>query len=271
MAAEGLDGSGESLRGRYDMSAEQMRVLSARILNERAADVPDKYRYVAMEIDGAEQYADIGRYVERTVFEQAFGNDTTEMEREYGSYENASTFFVSFDREKQSPSGALRVISESPAGFKTFNDIASEPFYIDQDHATHYHDINDLNKVWDIGTVAVLPEYRSGQGAVSVQLYRAVYLAALHHDIEHFVSIIDEIPLTKMRDYLAIPFEPLADSHPGPYLGSGKSHAVYGYVPEFFEKANRKRYTLKGLLARKALNRLIKGTEDDAILLDGIE
>lgn len=251
----------------YDLSPDRIKALSAQLLQERTADIPEKYRYVAIEVAGSEAYADLARTIERTVFEASFNNDAEEMAKEYGPYEDASIFFVSIDREKQQPTGALRIIKNSEAGFKTFNDIQEEPFYVDQQKAMQYHSMHDLDKVWDIGTIAVLPEYRSGQGAVSVQLYRAVYLAALHHDIEHFVSLIDEMPLKKMREHLAIPFETLADAQPGPYLGSEKSHPVYGYVPEFFDKANRQRFTLKGMLARKALNRLLKGTEDDSIVL----
>lgn len=261
------EGTRESARGRYDLSPETVRAMSARVLEERAGEIPDRYRFVAVELDGLDEYADIGRYVERVVFEQAFGNYAAEMEREYGPYEEASRFFVSFDRQETRPSGVLRVIANSEAGFKTFNDIASEPFFVDQDDAVRRHDIKDLDKVWDIGTVAVLPEYRRGEGPVSIQLYRALYMAALHEDVEHFVSVIDDGPLRKMRGYLGLMFNPLADAAPQPYLGSKKSHAVHAYLPELYGEADRHRKTVKGFIARKALDRLVRGSEDDSIAL----
>jgi hypothetical protein len=256
----------DSFQPVYDLDLVGVSHLSLELLSKQAEHVPEKYRFVTLEIDGDDRSANIGRFIERTVFEESFENDADEMEKEYGPYEDASKFFVSFDRSTQMPTGALRVIKHSQNGFKTFNDIQSEPFFVDEESAIHRHSIKDVSKIWDIGTVAVLPEYRKAEGPVSVQLYRAMYLSALHNNIEHFVSVIDDIPLKKLTGYLGIPFIPLADSEPGMYLGSDKSQPVYGYVPEFYEKMNRHRFTPKGLLARKALNRLVRGSEDDSIV-----
>ncbi len=264
----------DNLEPRYDLPFAAIDQLTQELIDRHTHEVPVRYRYAAVEVKGDSPYANIARYIEGTVFQAAFGNTPEQMKREYGPYETTSTFFISLDRgadgsvlDLKKATGALRVINNSDQGLKTLNDIESEPFYVDLDSVVYRHGIEDMNKTWDIGTVAVLPEYRKGEGPVSVQLYRAMYLAAMHGNIEHLVSVIDGRALTKLTGYLGIPFVPLADSEPHPYLGSQSSTAVYGHVPEFFAKMSRHRLTPRGILAHKALARLVKGTEDDSIVL----
>ncbi len=251
----------------YDLSEDEVATLTAELLASLAGAWPDRYRYVGIELPGQSRFSNIARHIERVVFEDCFGNDAAEMTAEYGPYEAASVFFVSIDRTTQLPSGALRVIANSAQGLKTLNDARSAPFHIRLDDVASQHGIGSHDGVWDAGTVAVLPEHRSGEGAVSVQLYRAMYLSALQHGIDHLVSIIDAVPLRKLVEYLGIPFVPLAGSAPGPYLGSVKSQAVYCHIPDFRRSTRRHRWTVRGFFARKPLARLARGSEDNALSL----
>ena len=246
----------------YEISEAEIRDLTIHFLNEHPPKSSD--RFVCYRLEGDEPFSDIGRGVERLVFEEAFGNDAAEMQAEYFPYEDQSVFFISFDTAAQAPSGALRVIQNGPAGLKTLNDLEYN-IGLTREIVEETHGISELDDVWDIGTVAVPPGYRSGEGAVSVQLYRGMYLSALHDKIDHLVSVVDEKPLRKLTGYLGIPFKPLAGTQPFEYLGSESSQAVYGYVPEFYKKMSRKMFTVRGLLARKALKRLVKGSEDSTL------
>ena len=256
----------DSIIPNYDMSPDLAVIMTDDLLNERVADEQTNQRFVCVEINNNSKYANLCRYVERVVFEQAFGNDSEELKREYGPYDPASRFFLSIDRTQKMPTGMIRIIQNSPEGLKTLNDVAEPPLNLRPEVVKDEHSL-DINKTWDVGTVAVMPEFRSGEGAVSVQLYRAMYKSACNHGIDHLVSVIDDRALTKLTDYLGIPFVPLADSKPFSYLGSEKSQAVYGYIPEFYAKMNRRRYTLKGFMARRALGHLVQGTRDDALFL----
>ena len=254
------------LNSSYDLSKESLHLLTKQLLSEHPTDVDS--RYVCYRFAGDDKFSNIGRSVERTVFEDAFGNDAEQMVKEYGSYEQSSIFFLSIDREQALPSGTLRIIGNSEHGFKTLNDLEHSSLELDYNQVAEYYQINDPDTVWDIGTVAVLPEYRSAEGAVSVQLYRAMYVSAMQNKIQHFVSVIDQKPLHKLVDYLGIPFESLMGSEPFEYLGSESSQAVYGFVPDFYRKMSKKLWTPKGMLARKALKKLVKGTEDFTLLFD---
>jgi len=66
-------------------------------------------------------------------------------------------------------------------GLKTINDVRQEPFKVQINDIIQKHNISDMDKVWDIGTVAVHPEYQNGGGSSSVLLYRAMYKSALEN------------------------------------------------------------------------------------------
>ena len=249
-------------RSGYRLSADEAHDLTARLLGEQPATVDDKY--VCYEISGTDQFSDIGRYVEQTRFGEMFDNSPEEMEKEYGPYEMASTFFISVDQENKVPTGTLRIIRSSSSGLKTINDISGPPLSLSSDAVQQAHAIDTFENCWDVGTVAAMPGYPSG--AASIQLYRASYLAAMREHVPHAVSVIDSNVLPKLTNYLGIPFVPLAGTEPFEYLGSKSSQAVYCYIPEFYEKTNRRRFTLRGLLARKALNRLVMGSEDHTLM-----
>lgn len=256
---------------RYDLPAEAAQQLASELLHERPPT--GDARFVCYMLDGTDSFSNIGRQVEGVVFNQTFHNDPEEMTREYGPYEEQSIFFSSVDKENEKPtSGALRVIENGPSGFKTINDLAAMHGVAVEEYQrklAEHHGIEDWGRCWDVGTVAVLPEYRSAEGGISIQLYRALYVAAMEQGIEHFISVIDSKPLTKLTDYLGIPFIPLADSSPMEYLGSKRSQAVYGHVPDFYRKMNRARlFTARGFLARKALKLLVAGSGDDALQFD---
>ncbi|MDB5160400.1 MAG: hypothetical protein JWO99_663 [Candidatus Saccharibacteria bacterium] len=262
----------------YELAQVTVDILTRRLIEERGGELPSEYRFVCFELPPGDPNGNIARHIERTVFEKYFGNDATEMAREYGPYESSSRFFLSVDRESGKPSGALRIIENSSAGLKTLNDIESGAFpaKVDMEFASILHGIDDMNTVWDVGTVAVPPEYQKGSKAASIQMYRAMYQSSVHHHIDHLVSIIDDAPYKKhgstplrdIRDRLGVPFVALDGSEPAPYLGSGKSQAVHGYVPKFYEIMHEYRQNsfIGQVAMRDALRRLVEGTEDDAIV-----
>lgn len=229
-------------------------------------------RFVLYRLAGDDKYSDLGRQVERHVFEETFdGNDAEFMEREYGPYEHASLFFLSVDRQREVPIGVLRIIKNSPVGLKTINDLSSGslPVTIDKNAIMLTHGINDWNTCWDVATLAVPHEYRRSGASASLQMYRAMYITALNEKIDHLVAITDKAPLIAMTDYLAIPFVPLCGSDYFSYLESAESRAVYGHIPDFDRVINERLSQVSGdLMAMRALRKIIKGTEDYTLFLD---
>ena len=170
----------------YDLSPEVLRQKTAELLRERPpkGDVAEIY----YKLEGADPYADIARTVERQVFEEAFGNTTDKMEEAYGPYEYQSKFFLAVNRtgDEPMPSGVLRVIENGPRGFMTLNDLAEKkgveisdrPDFIEA--VKSYHGITNLDSCWDIGTAAVLSQFRLDHGHLtSVGLYRGMHIAGM--------------------------------------------------------------------------------------------
>lgn len=259
---------------RYDLSEDEVQQLTEQLINDKKPN--SDARIICYSLDKADPFANIARTIEREIFEQYFGNDADKMKEEYGPYESQSRFFLSVDTETKQPAGVLRVIENGPSGLKTLVDLEAmaeldDPTLpsISQTEIKQYHQIESFDDCWDVGTVAVRKPYRTGNDiSTSVQLYRALYVSAMENGIDHFVSIIDSRPLEKMVGYLGIPFVPMIGSQPFSYLGSESSQAVYGHVTEFYEKMNRGRWTsAKRLMARKAFNQLVKGSQDKALQL----
>ncbi len=246
----------------YELSSGVMQQRIKVLLEERPPKTRD--RIVCYKLEDAGM-ADVARTVERTVFEAKFGNDAAEMSKIYGPYEEASTFFLSVNQYTSEPVGALRVTENSQSGIMTLEQLPPGLTDLNENEILQMHQVASLNDCWDVGTVAVLPEYRKQGKGVSVQLYRAMYKTATQQNIEHLFSIIDERAYDTLTSYLGIPFVPLADTEPFEFEGSTKSQAVYGYTPDFYKKMSRKSLSINGVLARKALWPLVFGTKDDAI------
>jgi hypothetical protein len=257
----------DTARLSYALEPERLQELAERLLGEippRSAD-----RFVGYHLAGSDELSNLGRHVEREVFQEAFGNDAAVMQALYGEYEDVSSFFVVMDQKSQAPVGALRVMRNSDAGLMTL-EVAAERLGVSSDEFRAYHEVDDLDACWDIGTLAVPREHREvGQHIVSNMLYRAMYVRALHEGIEHLTSIIDS-GVRGVFDFLGIPFVPLAGTGPFEFEGSPDSLALYGKATDFAAGMER-RFTAASSGERSLLkgyvDRLAHGDEVDELLM----
>jgi len=169
--------------------------------------------------------ADLGRHVERAVFLEAFGNTPDMLEKEYGPYEQSSFFICVTDHLRSVPAGMMRVLTPSPIGLKSLNDIETvwgEPVEtLAQRTALSF----DPENTWDIATLAVAADYRgkAARGLVSMGLYQTLTLAALRSGVEWFVAILDMPVFRLIRWKLCLIFAGFKGVAPQPYLGSTAS------------------------------------------------
>ena len=190
-------------------------------------------------IEGSDVHADIGRYVEWQVFENAFGNDIDTMRSEYEPYDSASVFLTLVDYEKQQPAAVIRLIKpEGPKGLKSLNDLISptleqpdgtqiqNPWYEAGDTLeSRLNEVgNDGSKIVDIGTMAVMPEYRSAhaQAGASAVLYSSCARWSFEQDYPFWVTIIDERALRMIQSW-GEPFENFDHADYASYLDSSSS------------------------------------------------
>ena len=216
--------------GRYELHGNVAADLAEQLLTLHPPT--SSRRFVCYELLGTGPFADLGRTVELDVFGAVFGDDRAMLEAEYGPYDQASRFFVVMDQRRRRAAGVLRVIENSAAGLKTLRDIAG-PLGLPEAAVRARHGIADLDRCWDVGTLAVRPEYRrSGtrRRTVSLLLYRALYVHAMRAGVEHVVTTMDR-HAHRVLLALGVPFVPICSSEPFEYMGSPCT-ALHGRVAE---------------------------------------
>ncbi len=215
----------------YDLSAAQTELLTQRLLRTSARECSD--RFACFEIEGTDPLSDIGRQVEREVFQDSFGNDPEMLANEYRPYEDSSVFFLAVDTAGAVPAGVMRMIRHSAAGHKTLIDMQDPtrtPTPVRIDEVMRCHGI-DLDKCWDGASACVRRPFRRRLATIHVQLARAWYGAAKRENIEHLVSILDAPVYRMTHDFLRVPLVPLVGTPPFTYMDAPDHQAVYCHIP----------------------------------------
>lgn len=182
-----------------------------------------------------EDYAELGRAVEREVFYDFFGNTPDLLQAEYDPYEGSSLFLVVIDHLRRTPAGVLRILLPSPVGFKTFHDIEKhwgEP--IDEVVARTGMEL-DPESLWDVATLAVTREYRgeATQGLVTLGLYQGMDMLTNLVDLKHGVAILDLIVYDQVQTAFHRPFAPFMGLEPKRYLDSPSSLPIWCDIQEY--------------------------------------
>ncbi|MFC7278823.1 hypothetical protein ACFQS1_33075 [Paractinoplanes rhizophilus] len=224
----------------YDLDESTVRQAVATALALHA-DRPG--RFLALAVAPASPLADVARTVERQVFEESFGNDTTTMAGEYTRYENDSLFFLVLDRRTGLPAGAGRVID---GGGKTLDDAPAR-IGTDLSVIVARHGLAN-GRIWDFATLAVLPAYRGGKSglAVSSLLYRTFLNAGRLAGVRHVVALLDQRAHRNLK-LLGVEFAPMAGSAPFEYLGSPATEALHVPFPELIPSIARQADRLRRL------------------------
>lgn len=218
-------------------------------------------------VDGQDEASAIGRFVEWTVFEEFFDNDLERMKEEYGPYDEASTFLLVLDYEKSQPMGAVRLIGPSEAGFKSIHDLVApeSPWYKPGDTLeSRLAEIgNDPEHTVDIGTMAVMPEYRSGHSTegASAALYSTCVRWSLANGYNNWITVVDR-KIYDMMQAWGEPFKPFDRTDWASYIDSPASLPVHTelysgleQIKEFDQKMSRQheqQFDIHGLYTRGA-------------------
>jgi len=203
-----------------DFTDAELRGLAHEV---RAPDASEPFGAYVFRHD--EPGANLGRYVEQSVFLEVFGNTPELLAEEYRRYEPSSLFICVIDHLREVPAGAMRVLVPSRAGFKSLNDI--EPVW--GVSATSLIENTglalDVARTWDVATLAVAPEYRgkATRGLVTMGLVQTVTILARRHGIEWLVMILDMPVFRLLRWKLLMVIAGYKGIGPLPYLGSAAS------------------------------------------------
>lgn len=206
-----------------------LRQLTAQVMDSGAVEPFGIYMFRSSD-SGAE----LGRHIERAVFLETFGNSTDLLAEEYAPYEDTSVFICVVDHLRRLPAGVLRVILPSAAGFKSLNDL--EPWWGEPARAMIERTglAMDLDKTWDVATLAVLPDYRgkATMGLVSLGLYQTLTMTAVRSGMDWFVAILDMPAYRMIRWKLRMTFTGYKGVPAMPYLGTPANMPVWCQISE---------------------------------------
>lgn len=249
---------------RYDLSSEEAGQLCRDFLSETSRVTSGPFGCYA--IKGTDKYSNLGRFVESSVFLDAFGNTSELMAQEYGPYESASELLVVVDNDTEMPIGILRTIVDSESGLKSLNDLKNTPLHLDAAEVCGRFGIQPARCV-DVGTLAIQPEFRARTGNIlpSLLLYRSLYVLYLSNpDFDHVITIIDK-GAEKNLYRLGFPFRPINERYFS-YLDSPESRALYGLNKEFYPAVTQRQRELQSRAEQEG------GAQDFwyAAMLDGL-
>ncbi|MCD9622707.1 hypothetical protein [Rhabdothermincola salaria] len=209
-----------------------LQELASAVMREEGRSATPFGLYV---IPASDPRSELGRHVERAVFGEFFGETEEFLREEYDEYEPGSVFLVVLDHPRRLPAGVVRLIVDSPAGFKSLNDL--ERIWgedIDAVLARSGLDV-DPSTIWDVATIAVMPEYRksSTNGLISLALVQGVITLAAKSGVELGLAVFDLVALDLIQAVCGRAWQTFAGLEPKGYLGSPSSIACYCDMQEF--------------------------------------
>ena len=177
-----------------------------------------------------ERGAELGRFVERGVFLEVFGNTTDQLAHEYDQYEPGSVFITVVDHARRVPCGMMRVLVPSSAGFKSFDDVMVGWGVPLPELLARIDDEWNLERVWDLATLAVAPEYRgdAALGLVTQALLQTLTMLGEGWGVDRYVAILDAPVLRMLQWRIGRPFDAFPGIDAREYLGSAASLPVWG-------------------------------------------
>jgi hypothetical protein len=203
--------------------------LKQRGLVARAVDttVPQAFGTYVFASDGPA--AEIARDLERHVFLDAFGNTPALLAKEYDRYEPASFFVCVIDHRRQLCAAMMRVIvpTRNGPGLKSLRDVEATWGESAEELLSASGVVLEPARTWDLATLAVDREYRSGAalGLMHIGLYQAVARLARYFDVTSLVAILDYPVYRLIRLQLRRIF--IAYGEERSFLGSVRSVPAY--------------------------------------------
>ena len=218
-----------------DLVREDLRELGTAV-HDAAGRPTEPFGVYAVRAEAAE--SELARAVERTVFDEFFGNSAELLASEYGTYEPSTLFFCVLDHRRKLPAGMMRLVLPSPRGLKSLGDM-EHAWGVRLDQVLARTELELVTEqVWDIATIAVAADYRgkATDGLVSLALYQAVVQAARRCGARWFVTILDLTVLDLIQGLTSAPFHRFAGVEPREYLDSPASVPVYCDLAEYLPR-----------------------------------
>lgn len=225
-------------RAELDLVREELRELATPVV-EGAGNPEEAFGVYVFTADQPE--AELARHIERTVFDETFGNPRELLDAEYAPYEDSTVFYCVIDHRRRLPAGMMRIILPSARGLKTFQ-VIEDAWQTDVHEMLEGTGLDwDADLAWDVTTLAVASEYRgkSTDGLISLGLYQTLVRSALAGGARWHVTILDMKPLELIQTFTHGAFYGFDGLEPRSYLDSPLSIPMFvdyeEWVPRILE------------------------------------
>lgn len=185
--------------------------------------------------------AEDGRQIERDVFLEKFENTPEMLAKEYGPYEESSTFVTIRELATGKGTGVIRLIGNSGAGLKSLNDLQTGPWQKSTDEALGGTSLaSEIDRTLDIATYAVIHDFRgknNPEGAFTrLALFRAVVLYMEQIGAVGLIGITDDEVVRSTQKEVGDPFHNYPGVCSAPYLGSPGSTPIWADMREYIPR-----------------------------------
>jgi len=173
---------------------------------------------------------------EAQIFDATYGVPYDEHVLEFAPYESASVFLAVLDSQDD-VAGVMRLILPGPAGLKTLNEAAGQPWCIDAMRAARAVGV-DPERTWDVATLGVTKGIGRYRFAVTAALYHGLSVAARRNDVRSLLMTVDD----RVRSILQVAglfTTALPGAKSAPFCGSPASTPVYGHCADMFDTQRR--------------------------------
>lgn len=186
-------------------------------------------------LDPAGAELDAALACEAEVFSTTYGNTAEEFEEEYGPYEDHTGFMTVLD-ETGTALATTRFIAPGPAGLKTLNDVAREPWHADGARSARAAGI-DPARTWDIATISVR-RAPNRNALCAAALYHGIAAAGRANGVESVVMIMDA-RARRLLSASGLHPQVLPGTGEGSYLGSERSTPLWANLGRVFDQQRR--------------------------------
>jgi len=177
------------------------------------------------------------RECEAEVFLRWYGNTRSELEDEYGPYEDSSVYMAVSDDSGEVVATMRLLVPGGSAGLKTLHDIGRAPWGVDGSRAGNLAGL-DLGSTIEIATISSRRKSTAHGLRHSFALYRGLVLASRANQFTSLVAILDD-RVRRLLDTVGLVTLPLPGTGPAPYLGSEASTPVFAHGPAILDNQRR--------------------------------
>lgn len=178
-----------------------------------------------MHVDPVGDLLESARECEAEVFQRWYGNTRSQLDDEYGPYEDATVFLALTDDAGECVAAMRLIAPGGAAGLKVLHDVGGAPWHVDGHRAAAAAGL-DLASTWEVATVGSRRRLGATGLRHSFALYHGLGIVARVNAMSAFVAILDG-RVRRMLDSVGLVTRTIPGTGPGHYLGSESSTPVF--------------------------------------------